>query len=588
MSLRWQPSNRRLWPRALAAAVVGAALLALLAASLLAAIHCSGLGAADDAFITFRMAQNLADGHGLRFNPDGAPVEAASNFLLTVALAGAHRLHLSMIQSSLAISLVSTALTLLLLAWCAWRHVGPFGLLASAAWATMSLVPSNATNGLESSLFTLLLLVGVAIYVEADDAARPRRRLLLLSSLVFALLSMTRPEGPIFVLALGGIRLVDLIRRWHHQGRRGLDLRSEAWWAGGFILLYLPYTLWRVSYFGMLLPNTFHVKQMQFIEYSKLEAGALYLKAMVLQEPLLPLALLVGAAAHAIAPTRRLRTLLAVVIAQCLFMVLSGGDWPHMFGHGRFLLPAVPPMLWLLVDSGGRLLRLRRRLAVLVGTLVVVGLAQVNLVGMAEMKLPAHYHWQPRTLPTRQALPLAFLQELPSMPFEQWWDNSTQTFNLRRYHNNFDAVVGLWLRARYGPTIPIASIQAGQFAFWSGMPFFDMFGLASPEVAQIGSYDPARLAELIRRFDPSLIAFYKWDSGVHHRPLVLEGFLQETGYGLRYVFLRKPSRAFVVFEKGYTGEEDVQEVLFSALTDLPCRVNRDRLIAALDVNHPRL
>ncbi|RKX21336.1 MAG: hypothetical protein DRP51_04400, partial [Candidatus Zixiibacteriota bacterium] len=35
----------------------------------------------DDAFITFRYAENLADGYGLVFNPGGEPVEGYSNFL---------------------------------------------------------------------------------------------------------------------------------------------------------------------------------------------------------------------------------------------------------------------------------------------------------------------------------------------------------------------------------------------------------------------------------------------------------------------------------------------------------------------------
>ncbi len=41
----------------------------------------------DDAFITFRYAENLVEGHGLVFNPGGKPVEAYSNFLWLLVLA---------------------------------------------------------------------------------------------------------------------------------------------------------------------------------------------------------------------------------------------------------------------------------------------------------------------------------------------------------------------------------------------------------------------------------------------------------------------------------------------------------------------
>jgi len=572
--------------RALAFSLLGAALLGVFGLSLLGAVHARGLGAADDAFITFRMARNLADGHGLRFNPDGPPVEAASNFLLTAMLAGAHRLGLSLIQTSVAIALVATALTLLLLAWCTWCRAGPWALLAPLALACMALVARNVTNGLETSLFTLLVLVGTVLYVEGDARPVASRRLLALSSVAFALVSFTRPEGPIYIVALGVLRLWDLLRRW----RRGqpLDLRTEAWWAGGFLVLFVPYTIWRCAYFGMLLPNTFHAKDMQFIEYSKLASGALYLKLMVLREPLLPLCLLVGAVAQAIAPDRRLRALLALVVTQCLFMVLSGGDWPHMFGFGRFLVPALPLILWILVESGARLVKLRRRALVAAGTAALLGLGQVDVAGWIGMGLPDHYHCQDRLPLTWQALHRAYLVELPRMPADEWFERATQTFRLSRYHNNFDAAVGLWLRDRYGSRVPIASIQAGQFAFWCEMPFFDMFGLVSPEVTRLGSYDPERLGALLQEFDPSLIAFYKWDQGVHHRPLVLDGFLQRAGYGVRYVFIRDQFRAFIVFEKGYAAPEDPQEVLFSSMADLPHRVSTGRVIAALDTNHPRL
>jgi len=201
------------------------------------------------------------------------------------------------------------------------------------------------------------------------------------------------------------------------------------------------------------------------------------------------------------------------------------------------------------------------------------------------MELPVHYHYRAHAAPTLEALRTAYLHELPHMPRAEWWQRSTQTLALSRYHNNFDAVVGLWLRQRYGPRVRIASIQAGQFAFWSGMPFFDMFGLVSPEVTRQG---PARLPSLLRQFNPRLIAFYKWSSEVHHHRLADEGFLQRAGYGLRHVFIRGRSWAFVVFEKGQTGEEDPREVLFATMEDLPYRVSRDKLIVALDTNHPRL
>ena len=141
-------------------------------------------------------------------------MEAASNFLLTVMLAGAHAAGLSLIRSSVVISLVCTAATLLLLAWCVRRTTGPWGLWAPFALAAMTLVCRNVTNGLETSLYGLLLLVAVALYLHGADTPTPNRRGLFLSSLVFALVALTRPEGPIYMLALGALRGWELLGRW--------------------------------------------------------------------------------------------------------------------------------------------------------------------------------------------------------------------------------------------------------------------------------------------------------------------------------------------------------------------------------------
>lgn len=577
-------SRRSGRPRRWVFVLVGLALLLVFGVTLLGAIHTRGLGAADDAFISYRIARNVAQGFGLSFNPEGPRVEAASNFLLTMMLAGAHRADLSLIRSSLVISLASTVMTLLLLAWCVRRTAGGLGLWAPFAMATMTVVCRNVTNGLETSLFGLLLLAAVALYVLATDGPRPNRRLLFFSSLVFALVALTRPEGPMYMLALGLLRGWDLLGRW--RAGRPLELRTELYWVAGFALLFLPYTLWRVTYFEAWLPNTYHAKEMQFAGAAgKLAVGGNYLKLMVLFEPLLPIALLGGALAQVVAPDHRRRALLAIVITQSCFMVLSGGDWPHMFEFGRFLYPVLPLVLWLLADAGAVLVRLRRRVTLGLMATAVLALTQVDLVELVNPQMQAHYHFRVRTPLTRDSLAQAYIRELPRLSWDDWVERSTQTWAMTRYHNNFDAAAALWLRDRYGRQARVASIQAGQFAFWCEMPFFDMFGLVTPAVTQQGDYEIDALADLIAAFDPTIIAFYKHGGGVHHRHLALDGALGERGYGLRYVIQRKRFRAFIVFEKGYHSPEDPREILFASMEDLPKRINRDRWIASSDPNN---
>ena len=315
---------------------------------------------------------------------------------------------------------------------------------------------------------------------------------------------------------------------------------------------------------------------------SKLSIGASYLQVMALFEPLLPLSLVAGLLAQLVAPSVRGRVLLTLILTQCAFMVLSGGDWPHMFEYGRFLYPALPLSLWLLADAAVVLIRLGRPVALGLLALAVLALTQVDLVSLIAPELPVHYHFRARAPLTRETLVTAYLHELPRLPREVWLARSTQTWEMRRYRNNFDAAAGLWLRDRFGPQTRIAAIQAGQFAYWCEMPFFDMFGLVTPAVTRHRSVDTAALTRLILDFDPDLIAFYKWSGSVHHRHLALEGTLWEAGFGLRYVIQRGNARAFVVFQKGYTGGEEPQDVLFASMEDLPRRVDQDRWIAAVD------
>jgi hypothetical protein len=568
--------------------VVGAVSAILFGVAMLAANHTRGLGVCDDAFITFRFARNLADGAGLRFNADGPTVEAASNFSLTVLLAGARLAGLSIVKSSLAIGIGAVILTLFLLAWRIQRSVGAWGLFAPLALATATVTTRNSTSGLETALEGLLLLAAVALYVRAVRGPGTGRLALVASSATLALLSMTRPEGPLYFVTLCALRAASLLRR--ARRRRPLALGDELAFLSGFVALYLPYFLWRAIYFGRLLPHTFYAKGIWFnTGADKLAAGLRYLAVSVAAEPLLPLGLLAGALLLLMTPSRRVLVLEALVLAQTLFMVASGGDWPHMFGYARFLYPVLPLCLFLVAELFARLVRMRRPLLAALEAIVLLAATQTLPVDARRLDLPTVYEVfaGDKTPLTRQSVAVAW-QNLLELPREEWLMRSLSVFRMERYHNNFDAVAAFFLRDRYGTRTRIASIQAGQFAYWAEMPFFDLFGLVTPPVTRLGISAGHTLAYLIAEFDPKLIAFYKLDSDVHNRPLVIDGELWRAGYGLRFVIQRGVERAFVVFEKGYTAPEDPQNVLFSSMKDLPRRIDPDRWISATDSHYPRL
>ena len=544
----------------------------LLGVTLLAAAQSRSLEACDDAFISFRVARNLAAGHGLVFNPGGPPSEAASNFLYTALLGMGHAGGLPLLHVALALDLIFVALTLLLLAWLVARTVGKIGLWAAPALACLSMTHANAINGLETTMVGLLLLGAVAAYLRAGQQEERAGRWLILSSVLLALLSLTRPEGPLYLLVIGLHRGFRLLRQRHNGA--GVNPRTEAAWLAPFVLIYLPYLLFRLLYFGQLLPNAYHAKDAFFSGASaKLAQGAVYFGTLCLMEPLLPLGLLAGIWLMRRAPNHRRSLLLLLVCTQSLFMVLSGGDWPHMFGHGRFLFPVLPFCIWLLADALYLALA-NSRVAPLACAASLLVCTQVDLVGLTGLKLAPHFHLgrqAGRPSLTRQAVARSYGRDLRNKPRQRWWRQATAAFRHGHYRASFDAQAGLWLKDNHGVDTPIAAIQAGQFAYWSEMSFFDLFGLATPGVSRLRDDGPGMMARL-GASGVRLIAFYRWGDDMHNRGLVSSGEIWRAGYGVRHVLQRGTFRAFVVFERGHKSEVDPIQALTVPLKALPTLV----------------
>ena len=552
------PSCRGRW-------IVGSALLAgaLLAVTLLAAVQTRALEASDDAFISLRIARNMAAGHGVVFNADGPPSEAASSFLFTALLAGAHAAGAPLIQAALALNLLFLLGTLVLLALALARWPGRGALWAPPLLVCLTVTHLNAVNGLETTLAGLLLLGAVVAMARGGRGQ-------LLAGVLLGLLCMTRPEGPIYVIALAALRGWTALRR--RAAGEPLDLAGLLQWLIPFVVLYAPYTVWRLATFGQLLPGAYHAKAVFFPDAAaKLGQGALYLGTVALAEPLLPASIAAGLWAWRAGDAGALRpTLLLLVATQALFMVLSGGDWPHMFGMGRFLYPVLPLCLWLLADAGALLWQRgnRRALSAAVGALALV--SQVDLVALTGVELDPHFHMTGRggrPALTRQALARS-AAALSRAPARQWWRQSTAPFRDARYTSSFDARAGRWLRDRYGEQTAVAAIQAGQFAYWSRMPFFDLFGLATPGVHRLRDDGPGMMARL-GADNVRLVAFYRWGDDMHNRGVVQSGALWRAGFGLKHVLQQGTFRAFVVFQRGHSSAVDPVQALTVPLADLP-------------------
>lgn len=292
----------------------------------------------DDAYITLRYCRNLIEGHGLVWN-EGERVEGYTNFLHLQAIALLGRLGVDLVSASRIVSAVSfTGLVGLLLGyWRSARSRGESDLAALPLLFTITSFPLIVwtLGGLEAPLFALLATLGIVAFLRASNGSGSAAPLAI-SGLSFALAAMTRPEGlGLFLLSAIVLTVTVSIR----PGPRGRTAAIMVF-CGSFLALYVPYFLWRTSYYGDLLPNTFYVKGTGGGPERWLGGGR-YVAGYLLAPPFTGLFLAGALLALLVRRTmgRGIAYLLVVLGGYMAWVVSVGGD--HMTAY-RFMVPVVP------------------------------------------------------------------------------------------------------------------------------------------------------------------------------------------------------------------------------------------------------
>lgn len=307
-------------------------------------------GVAEDAFISFRFARNLVEGHGLVWNVGEPPVEGYTNFLWVLLSALWIRLGIDPVRAAQLLGVAASLATLLgtwrcgrLLRWSPGA-----ALLAPAFLALSGPFAGWATGGLETSAFGAWLVFAVFHFARAVREEHPRDA--WLCSLFLLLAMLTRPEGAVasFVLLASAPLGSPAARR---------VFRAPA---VSCLALFGLYFAWRWSYFGQPLPNTFYAKTGG--GFAQGVRGARYAGWFALHYLLPWLPLLVLAAR----PPRRRAALAAAVrepllaAAAALLGVLGlvvvweGGDYMALY---RFMVPVLPFLYLLLGSATWRALR---------------------------------------------------------------------------------------------------------------------------------------------------------------------------------------------------------------------------------------
>ena len=387
----------------------------------------------DDTFITLRFARNLIEGNGVVFNP-GERVEGYTSLALVLLAAPLLALRIDPVLGLGILSGAMAAWTLHLTARLERELVGaetPRPALSALLLLSTSAFAYWSLRAMETLLFTALLLAALSLSLREARTGRWRG-----AGCVFALLALTRPEGP-FVFGVFTAALA-LAERW----LRGDWSHLRRHFANALIVLAVVamHVAWRWHYYGELLPNTYYAKVTGGA--GQLATGLHYLREFSLAFPLFvaslafPIALLSRSLRARFDQPALALVIHATLAAYVLYVVAVGADFMPYF---RFFLPVLP--LCAVLAAG--LLRCAPRLAR--GPVMLVLFALQAAGGLA----------------TEQ-------------PYRAFVAHRTARVGER---------VGAWLGERLAPDDWIAVNTAGSLPYVSRLPTLDMLGLTDAQIA---------------------------------------------------------------------------------------------------------
>ncbi|MCH7947354.1 MAG: hypothetical protein IIC66_06090, partial [candidate division Zixibacteria bacterium] len=197
----------------------------------------------DDAYITFRYVANYLNGDGLVFNI-GERIEGFTNFGWTIYLILWGSLGFDYIAIAAYSGFIFGGLSLFLIFVIARDLFGHndswFSLLALFLVALNFSFAYWSPAGLETAAFTLLTLLSIRLYLK--------RNWLLAATLALAV--WVRPEGAL--LAIIFVFIEALLEK---------RLPKFAITAGAIaFLISIPFLIFKLSYYGSILPNPFYAK----------------------------------------------------------------------------------------------------------------------------------------------------------------------------------------------------------------------------------------------------------------------------------------------------------------------------------------
>ncbi len=437
----------------------------------------------EDAFIYFRFAENLAEGHGYVFNRGGERVEAGSSLLWLLLLTTLYKLPVDMLFSTKLLGLAFGVANLALSYRLARSHIANplLQLLPPLLMAVSTPFVMSNQRGLETPLYAFLVLV-LCLCCTEDRLSR-------YWVIPAVLLLAGRPEG-FFILAA----LLPVF--WFRRGERKTILISVAILIGAALILLAL----RFFYFHDLVPNPFYTKMAPGGPAGWHRAHGLFRNNFIYVFAL-PLLLTIGNRSFWNAQRIILVGFLTINVIWC---VLAKDYMPF---H-RHLVPALP-FIYVLIASGLDFFASTRsitkgRIALGCGAAFALStLLLATSVGISQ----SHYH-NPirRQLSSFLSNPILYTRSIADKIEHPLELNFLDQFSFTAIGTNYQALVGQFIKANYQDGSTIVYDQMGQTPYYadSDKTFIDSWGLVD---RTIGSY------YFKQRKDPSIL-FLTYDNAL--------------------------------------------------------------------------
>jgi hypothetical protein len=408
----------------------------------------------DDAMVSMRYAQHIAQGFGAVWNIGDKPIEGFTNPGWVFLMVLWHLLALPASKISLGI-MSTSAIILLVNIYVVYRicqELQPDSkyspLIAAGISAFYFPLVFWSLRGMEVGLLTLL--IDLAVLAALRYTKTNQRRSPLLLSVLFFLALVLRMDALIQILTIS----LYLFTRTKFN-LRGLIYPLLVIGVTTFAILWIQHL-----YFGDFLPNTYYQKVAGAAAGERIKNGILVFYQYASRD-ILVLALLAVAGAVLYKELRTQESLLlaGLFLVQCAYSIWVGGDYAEVEvdAANRFITQGMPALIILFSLVAGRIID-----------------------DLVELRQPAIHSKPGIQSAISMGVSLAILLVISGQPWISWAIDNAPLLkaDMRRVRT------GLALAEYTSPQATIAVHAAGQIPYFSERRTIDLLGLNDPVIAK--------------------------------------------------------------------------------------------------------